>query len=67
MKTLYVQCLTDDASIHNGGFVKTSAKTDAGIMRAARIQIWSCSPAALCGYRLTAICVEDGKRIIHAK
>lgn len=62
MNTIYAQCLTDDPSMHCGGFIRTRAATDAGLMRSARGQIWCGSPADMCGYKLTAVVI--GGRII---
>lgn len=60
---MYIQCIGDGEKIKNGGYVRTKAKTDKGILRAARVQIWSGSPAALCGYKLVKILVDEKREI----
>lgn len=54
----FVSCVAHDGKIVNGNWVRTRARTKAGLWRAAVLQVWSASPAALCGYRLKEIIVE---------
>ena len=56
--TYYVSCIGDDGNVRCGGWIKTRATTDAGIVAAARSQVWRGSPPASCGYILRAIVLD---------
>ena len=57
-RNFFVSCIAHTGKVVNGGWVRTRSKTEAGLLRAAVLQVWSASPAALCGYRLKKIIVE---------
>ena len=54
----FASCIADDGKVRCGGWVRTRAKTDAGIVAAVRSQVWWGSRPASCGYRLTAVIID---------
>lgn len=51
-----------EGKTRNGANVSTTAKTDKGIWNAGSAA-YSGTPAALCGYKLDAVILGDGRRI----
>lgn len=57
---IYMQ-FESEGKIRNGKWVTTSAKTDHGLIDAAK-RAYSGTPASLCGYQLDAVIIA-GRRI----